>query len=269
METIILKLGGSVITEKEKGLLQVRTELVRSIALTIKTVLSEKNSNLIIIHGAGSFGHVIAKKHKLHEGTIDTDARWQAVAKTHLLCQQLNTYIATEFIAIGLPVFPIHPLSIITCAEGTIEHFDTTSIDAILKNNHIPILYGDMVFDSVRGAVICSGDQIAPYLARHTNATRLLFASDIDGIFSEDPHVNPHAQLIPHLDSKQLNDGSVVLGASHNEDVTGGLAGKMAHCMRFSGESLQEILIFNGTKKENYALALRGDSFRCTRIRKE
>ena len=64
IKPIVLKLGGSVITDKN-GELAARTEVINRLAEEI--ALARKES-LIIIHGGGSFGHPTANKHAIKEG---------------------------------------------------------------------------------------------------------------------------------------------------------------------------------------------------------
>ena len=55
-DLILIKIGGSLITDKTKPY-TTRPEVIKRIAKEIKEAVSEKDVNLIIGHGAGSFGH--------------------------------------------------------------------------------------------------------------------------------------------------------------------------------------------------------------------
>ena len=59
----IIKLGGSVITDKSKKSF-FKTNLMNNLSKEIK----KANKKCIIVHGAGSFGHILAKKYKLNNG---------------------------------------------------------------------------------------------------------------------------------------------------------------------------------------------------------
>ena len=60
----ILKLGGSVITHKDKFFSPNHDNIVR----LAKEVAISKQKSLIIVHGGGSFGHPVAKKYAISEG---------------------------------------------------------------------------------------------------------------------------------------------------------------------------------------------------------
>jgi len=65
---LIIKLGGSVITDKTKEN-TFKKDLMDKLAEKIKTADKE----LILIHGAGSFGHILAKKYDLNQGYKNDD----------------------------------------------------------------------------------------------------------------------------------------------------------------------------------------------------
>ena len=67
-EIVLLKLGGSLITDKDTPYTP-RLDKLKELALEIKTVLDSTPELLLILgHGSGSFGHVAAKKHGTRDG---------------------------------------------------------------------------------------------------------------------------------------------------------------------------------------------------------
>jgi hypothetical protein len=128
------------------------------------------------------------------------------------------------------------------------------------------LLYGEMVPDTRLNFSICSGDTIATFLARKFSAEKICFASDIDGIFTEDPHRFPDASLIEHLDFDQLGARSGITG-SHSVDVTGGLGGKLEKLAPLHHSSVESVEIFNGLKAEHYRNILLDIPFPHTIIR--
>ena len=111
-------------------------------------------------------------------------------------------------------------------------------------------MYGDMVFDETLGMSVCSGDAIAMTLAKQYNADKIIFASDIDGIYDKDPHVNSNAKLITDGTLKSITSNKVVLSESHNVDVTGGLKNKIAVLVGDdTPKSLKKVVVCNGLKK--------------------
>ena len=61
---IILKIGGSILTNKDSKTSEVDSSSLKRIASEIKDSMDNSQKQLIIVHGAGSFGHPPAKKHR-------------------------------------------------------------------------------------------------------------------------------------------------------------------------------------------------------------
>ena len=73
-EIIFLKLGGSLITDKDKAYTP-RLDKLTELALEIKTVLDSTPDLLLILgHGSGSFGHTAAKKYGTRDGVANHGA---------------------------------------------------------------------------------------------------------------------------------------------------------------------------------------------------
>ena len=87
MKPIILKIGGSIITHKEKGLPKVNLLNVRKIT----NQLAGLNKKFILIHGAGSFGHPIVKRTGIHKG-IRKKKDLVSFAETQRLQNKLNCF---------------------------------------------------------------------------------------------------------------------------------------------------------------------------------
>lgn len=261
----ILKLGGSIVTHKNRAGASIRKKLVREIAKNLRLVLREKKIDLILLHGAGSAGHQLAHKYNLREGVNGKKERWNGAFLSRLTNQRLNWEITNLLTKAGLRITPIHTASIITQKNGKISRCYLETIQEALKQNCLPLLYGEMVFDQTSGMTICSGDAIAPYLAKKLQAEKIFFASDIDGVFTADPHVKKNATLIENVFLADINQRAA-LSASHNVDVTDGLLGKIKNLLISHSSKLQTVEIFNGLKAGNFLKILRSQNFPHTTI---
>jgi isopentenyl phosphate kinase len=262
----ILKIGGSVATRKDHENLSVRTSLMRKVARALRSSLEEQPCRLILIHGSGSAGHRLAHDFDLRRGTGDDPKKIRAALLSQRANQKLDATLADIFVDVGLPVVPIHSASVIIQNDTVLERFSTDTIAHTLTHGQIPLLYGEMVPDTRLNFSICSGDTIAAFLARKFSAEKICFASDIDGIFTEDPHRFPDASLIEHLDFDQLGARSGITG-SHSVDVTGGLGGKLEKLAPLHHSSVESVEIFNGLKAEHYRNILLDIPFPHTIIR--
>lgn len=262
---IIIKLGGSIVTEKHRSEPAIRRAHIRRIASVFKKYYDPKKHGLILIHGAGSFGHLHAHTHGLALGTKDHPEKIFRAVENQSLDAFLNSEIARIFIEIGLPVVGMPTRTIVTNSNGKLGCLETNSLEAALRAGVIPLLHGDMVFDTAWGLSICSGDVLASELSHLFSAKQVFFASDVDGIFSQDPHKHPDALLIQKTTLKEIMSGTIEIGQSHNVDVTGGLSKKFS--LFHTNTSLKDIYLFNGLVAKNFSFVFDQTSFYGTIIR--
>ena len=267
----VLKIGGSVLTNKNSEKLYLYKKRISKIAQHIKTSLDKNNNlQLIIIHGGGGIAHHLAHKYSLQNGVGTDKNKLYGAALTRLAIQKLNTRVFNIFLENKLPTLPVHTSAIITQTNKKISTFDTHIISETLNNNYIPIVYGDIVFDSVCGMSIASGDMSIAYLAQHFNAEKVFLATDVQGIFTKDPYKYSDVKLIKKVTlSDVFSKKFIKLSGSHNVDVTGGLKGKLYSFKKLnsSKNSLKQIVIFDGTNPENYTKLLSDKQITATYIK--
>src|SRR4030042_2723874 len=185
----ILKIGGSVATYKNRPGFSARETLLKKIATSIKRAQEKEKFGLILIHGAGAVGHQLAKQYGLQGGTGKNNKKQHGAFLSRFANQKLDIAIAESFHKGGLKIASVHTASVIVQKNQKISHCDLEIIKKSLTEKCTPLLYGEMVFDERLGMSICSGDVIAPYLAKKLNAKKIFFASDTEGIFDKDPHI--------------------------------------------------------------------------------
>jgi isopentenyl phosphate kinase len=222
---IILKLGGSAITDKSVEA-SPKNELINRLAGEIKRADLD---NLIIIHGGGSFGHPTAAKHGIQTGYNEENLTQKfGYAETHHMMTILNGIVMDALILHEIPAVSIAPSNCIVTENGKIKVFDETVLKAMSKLAFTPVMYGDTVMDEKLGFTILSGDQLVTYLALKYNAEKIVIGVDTDGIFETDPKTTPDAKPIKHLTLTELKALQPKLGQAAGTDVTGGMAGKIA-----------------------------------------
>jgi len=248
---IILKLGGSLITDKTKQD-DVKSDVLGRLAEEIKQGTSR---DLIIVHGGGSFGHPIADKYNLQEGFKNKD-QIEGLVLTRKAMGELSRAVINTFHEHKLPVVAIQPSANITCNKGRIVDFDIGVIKKFLDLGTIPVLFGDVVLDKELGFCILSGDQITTFLAEKFKTDRVILAADVDGVFDKSPKKFPDAKLITEIKS---SDEDILNTLQTQEgDVTGGIKGKLRELMSLAkgGTSSQ---ILNATVPGRLKKALSGE----------
>ena len=91
-ELILMKLGGSLITKKRSDVPKCHENIMRKIANTI----SKSGKKIIIVHGAGSYGHPIVKKYKINTGIDGTKKQREAITKARKQLIQLNEILSLK-----------------------------------------------------------------------------------------------------------------------------------------------------------------------------
>jgi isopentenyl phosphate kinase len=268
---IIIKFGGSVITDKSKTctynniltkqLLDELANFYDNLNLnrahkTTGSICRDLNNEfkIVIVHGAGSFGHIKAKEYRLNEG-YQEDSQYLGVSEVSRDVRELNLLFINDILSYCFPVISIPPYTVIKNDNKTISHFEFESFTNTLDMNNIPVTFGDVVVDNSLKFSICSGDSIIQHLAQEFNPTHVIFITNVDGLCTNNP-VNEDAELISHLTENTFR--SAFTDQNINPDVTGGifLKGKIALTLAKNGI---KSYIINGTKPGRFTSALLGE----------
>ena len=252
VKPIILKLGGSVITHKEKMLTPNREAINR-----LAHEISRANvSPLVIIHGGGSFGHPIARAYKINEGFKDS-SQMIGFSKTHQAMTELNKIVIDALISHNIPALEVQSSSLIITKSGRIKTLDNKVIEKLFEKGFVPVLYGDVVLDSDRGFAILSGDQLVSSLARQLAAEHIIVGVDVDGLYTSDPKKDKTAKLVRHITLVELEKMRLRISQAAMTDVTGGMLGKIGELI-LAVKARISVLIVNASKPDNIYKALKG-----------
>ena len=249
----VLKLGGSVITQKGKAL----TPNLPAIRRLAREISEAKVSRLVIVHGGGSFGHPIAKQYNIKEGYRGF-SQIIGFSKTHQAMTTLNKLVVDSLIRHNIPAVEIQPSSCIVTKRGRIQIMEQRPLTQLFEKGFVPVLYGDAVVDSDMGFAILSGDQLMTSLAIQLGADRMIIGVDVDGLYTADPKADSSASLIQHLTLHELRGLQHKIEEAKVTDVTGGMLGKMLELMPAIEHGIR-VTIVNATKSGNVYKALRNE----------
>jgi isopentenyl phosphate kinase len=259
----ILKVGGSVITEKSKDL-DAKTQVIGRLT---EEIYRANIKNLIVVHGGGSFGHPVAQKYDIKAGLREEDQKF-GFAETHHFMTVLNGLFMDSLIWHNIPAVSISPSSCITTENGRIQRFEDAPLKMLLKMGFLPVSYGDAVLDTQLGFTILSGDQLISVLATRFNAERVVIGVDVDGLCSSDPKGEKTAKMFTHLTLEELRKLQNTFCEPTVCDVTGGMSGKIAELLPIAERGIP-VNIVNATKPNYIYKALRGEKVEGTLIEKE
>jgi len=208
---IAVKLGGSVITEKD------RTETIDDAALDrVAATVAGHDGPIVVVHGGGSFGHPAAQRYGLSPTAGTRDAA--AVRDVHDAMRRLNDAVIDRLADHGGAPVPVHPFSAGARDRDGRLSFPTAQVGTLLEEGFCPVLHGDVVAHAGRGATILSGDELVVALASDLDADRIGLCSTVPGVLDADDTV---------ISRIQSRDAVTTLGASDATDVTGGMAAKV------------------------------------------
>ena len=262
VKPIVLKLGGSVITDKMKPL----TPNLKAIERLADEISQAAVSALIIVHGGGSYGHPFAKQYTLAEGYKDP-SQVTGFSETHRAMTQLNSLVMEALIAHNTNAVVVQPSSCVITKAGRIQSMELKPIKRMLKLGLVPVLYGDVVLDSEKGFSILSGDQLVSSLAITFGSSQIIIGGDVDGLYTADPKANPSARLIHRVTLEELNTKKHAIEGSKATDVTGGMLGKIIELIPAIRQDIQTLIV-NATKSLRIFKALKGETVIGTIIEK-
>lgn len=251
---IMIKLGGSVITDKSQYR-KFNRERVSKLCREIK----DSGLDVLVVHGAGSFGHVLAKQYGLQNG-FSSEGQIMAAAQVQYDTRDLSQMVVREMIDAGMPAVSVAPGSCFVMDNGRLMTNDTEAIERLRRLGIMPVTFGDVVTDRSKGFGICSGDQLMEVLTELFDVKKVIFVSDIDGLYTADPKIDRKARLLGKVDLESLQK---IKSESSVDDVTGGVVSKMEAMLRMSTEDRDCILV-NGTVDGRLGALLRGETVTCT-----
>ena len=95
----------------------------------------------------------------------------------------------------------LSPSASAECEDGTIRYIALQPIQKALAAGLLPIIYGDVVFDSVRGGTIISTEEVMTALCRHVTANLVAAGGETDGVYDAESSVIPAITRanLPHI----------------------------------------------------------------------
>ena len=222
-ERILIKLGGSVITDKKSDCAINHDQL----SFVASAISRAATAGIVIIHGAGSCGHPEAKHYRLDRGAVA--GQTDGIYVTHRAVSRLNDAVVEALREKGVPAVGVHPLHTAVADNGRLVAFECRHLEKMLMLKMVPVIHGDVVMDLSRGACIVSGDQLVRYLAVGLNIIRVGLATDVPGVLDG-------GHVVPEITKKMAP--ALQIGNSMHTDVTGGMRGKINELLDLAGAGI-------------------------------
>jgi isopentenyl phosphate kinase len=256
-ELVFCKLGGSVITDKARPGTARHEVIARLAGEVARSLASRPELRLVLGHGSGSFGHVVARQHGTRHG-VGSAGEWRGFTEVAAVAARLNRIVSDAMLLAGVPVLSLQPSASAECQGGQLASLAMGPVEHAVAHGLVPIVYGDVALDSELGGTIVSTEQLFAYMARQLHPARLVLVTAVDGVFERDPLVDPSARAVPEISASNWREVQAALGGSVATDVTGGMLAKVEEMValvrEFPGLAVR---IISGERQGSLETALR------------
>ncbi|MQL87409.1 hypothetical protein Taro_019943 [Colocasia esculenta] len=221
--------------------------------------------SVIVVHGAGSFGHFQASRSGVHKGGLDMPIVKAGFVATRISVTSLNLEIVRALAREGIPAvgMPPFPCGWSTCNRN-VASAEVSPVTDALNAGFVPVLHGDAVLDNVQGCTILSGDVIIRHLAQQLRPEYVVFLTDVLGVYDRPP-TDPDAVLLREIAVQEDGSWSVVKPviqqmkkeveitvAAH--DTTGGMETKISEAATIARLGINVFITKVGTSHSLRAL---------------
>ena len=232
MGRIVMKWGGGLISNKS-SLCTAENERIQSLADCVKSI-SKLGHDIVIVHGAGSFGHIRARQFRLNEGDIPGLDQNDAVKQVRSDMTDLHNLVIDSLAPSSIISHPPRDFVVNTGAdfEGNLDRF-------LLPGIHVT--FGDVVnCDEPKKFGILSGDDLMHRLSVELpDVTHTIFAMNgAPGLMTSG---DESGELIPIWNKTMSYSGY------HTEDVdvTGGIFLKVERATSIA-ENVEHVWLVDG-----------------------
>ena len=241
---ILIKLGGSIITNKEKPLTANRLAIRR-----ITSSLRKIKEPLIVVHGGGSYGHYWSVKYDMHTKPSKYSIKGVSVVKNSMV--ELNRIILQSFLESNLTPYCLPPSDFMFGDKPIMKK--VKEISKIANIGLIPVSYGDVMWFRRNKFYILSGDKIMEILSKILKPRLAIFVTNVDGVYSD----MKAKRLIGNITVEKPTMTEVAM------DVTGGMSRKIKEAVNISRNGTK-VFFVNGNVPKRIVNAISGKGFEGT-----
>jgi isopentenyl phosphate kinase len=238
----LIKLGGSVVTFKDRPL------SANGAAIDgISRMLAHLEVPALIVHGGGSFGHYWSFKYDMHTKSAGYNAH--GVSLVHESMVALNQIIVNSMIRSGINPYGVPPSVFSAGLKPIVARIK--QLYAMARSKVVPVTFGDVVhMEGVKYSIL-SGDALMTMLAKVLRPSRVVFATNVDGIYRD----IGSQELVPEIWMAARK--SVTFSNGPSLDVTGGMQRKVREAFKIASLGM-DVLVVNGLVPERIAEAVGG-----------
>lgn len=246
MNLVLIKLGGSLITDKNKPFSE-DLKTIKRLASEIHKARRRTNMLFIVGHGGGSYPHVPAKKFKTAQGILGKES-YQGIAKVQDAAARLNRIVVHELINAKEDAVSFSPSSFMVAKDGQIKKAFLDPLLRLLDFGMLPVVYGDVLLDLKMGCSIASTEKILNFLALKLKdkfkVKKVIHCGKTNGVY------NKKGKTIAKINTKNFGKIRAEIGSSEGIDVTGGMIHKVKEALTLAKKGIPSAIINGGRSNE-------------------
>ena len=232
----IVKIGGSLISHKN-AYCSPNIPAIQSFIRTISQNQSILKNKLILVLGGGSYGNGVPIRYNLQNSSHS----WQDIDLAMMTVKMFEWMTKISMICRDhdLPCYPFQTSSYLVSEKGKPLRFFVEPIIRVLSMGLIPVLSGDLVFDSLEDFVIFSSDGIPELFIEKINVKRIVMLTNVPGVLSYSSNL---PLTIPSITKETYKIILEEVGASEQQDVTGGMKNKVKALLRLAERGIESVI---------------------------
>lgn len=243
-----IKLGGSLITDKNQPHTPCLERLDRICSEIGRYQAENPQEKLVVGHGSGSFGHIPARQYSTRDGVKST-SDWEGFHQVWKEARALDLLVMDSLLEHGLKAVSFAPSSSITPSSSSILSWNLEPIRSAIGHGLTPVVYGDVVFDLALGGTILSTEELFCHLAQKLHPDRILLAGMEAGVWADYPTCT---QLIKKITPLTFSEQKEMIRNSNAPDVTGGMLSKVESMLALVKEQPGlEVIIYSGMEPQS------------------
>lgn len=260
---IFVKLGGSLITDKEKPL-TAKYDVIEKIAIQIKKIIDKfPDIQIILGNGSGSFGHFEANKYQIKDG-IKNEGQKYGFCVVSNVANKINRIIIDELLKQKINAVSVSPSTMSYASDGKLKKIFIDPIFNYLKLNIIPVVYGDIVYDEKLGCKIFSteitfANIIKKFIQKKIKIDSVINMVTVGGVMDKDKNI------IPKITKQNFKNYKNIFTETLGFDVTGGMRHKVEYSLKLSEHKITSYII-DGNINNNLFNVVNGREFVGTKI---
>lgn len=232
-----IKIGGSLITDKSKPYTP-KLDIIDNLCRQIGEIKRQCDCTILIGNGGGSFPHFPAVTYEMKQGLV-SDRQKDGYPLVADAAAQLNRIVVKHLIDHGLRAVSLQPSACITTNNGVVDTIYVDSLAQLLKHDFVPVVYGDIVMDSIKGSEILSTEIVLMELVGELKKKNTLDEYDVEIVHCTNTEgvLDPNGNTIPLITQENFNDIEKHIYATEGYDVTGGMLHKIQQSLEFAQNS--------------------------------